>query len=696
MTSKNYLAKGIKENLRRNLWLMLLLLLVFLGTLPIRTLMELDQARHDIVGNVSQQLRETMENCVGPSNMGVMVVIICGGAFLALSGFFYLYSQEKTDFYHSLPVKRPHLFIIQYISGLIILCIPYLLCLALALVTGALSGAVTGMILQKAFCQAVAAILFFLCFYGTGILAILLTGNLFMGALGFGGILSYGPIVYAVYVSLNNRFFHTLADFGAGEWTYGLSPVLAYLRMTNGFSQGNFFLWPLLYGAVYGILIFLICLLVYGRRPSESFQKAIAFKMLEPVIKVCIVVPGSVAVALFFSGRMYGHNFLWMCLGCLASALVLLGILDFLFTLDIRKCLKPGIASGVSLALLAGLLLCYRLDLLGVDSYFPKKSKIETMSVYLNSICGNLSYPENAGVYQIAVSLDKNRIENFDDIYELAGQAVASQKDNESVFSHGQAVARNDQIMTTESSGLGEDTMVSIYIGYHLKSGRDVYRKYDVPESQELVENIGRIYDDWEYRKTILPTSYVEWDKIQAVYTDDFLQAGKKLEVNKEKLENIFKTYKGELESLTFAQSQEQAVIGYLTMEEQIKDQIGGDYSYRYQLPVYESFDKTRALLEEAGNPMPKTIPVEEILDIQIGDYTELDENGEYKTMTIEDDGEIENILQHPTFMIGRYGVGSELDYDHTITIRWKNRDKESQSVYLWKEQDLGQLLDKK
>lgn len=117
-------------------------------------------------------------------------------------------------------------------------------------------------------------------------------------------------------------------------------------------------------------------------------------------------------------------------------------------------------------------------------------------------------------------------------------------------------------------NNLTEDTMVSVYIAYHLKSGRDVYRMYYVPESQELVENIGEIYDNWEFRKAVLPTSYVDWEKIQDVYTESFLQSGKKLEVSEEKLQNIYKTYKGELESLSFAKCQEQAIIGYLRMDE--------------------------------------------------------------------------------------------------------------------------------
>lgn len=696
MTLKNYLAKGIKENLRRNIWLTILLLLAFLGTLPVQTLMALDQARHNLTGNVSKQMIEAMKACVGPSNSGVMVITLCGGAFLALAGFFFLYSQEKTDFYHSLPLRRPQLFIIQYISGILSFLIPYAICLGLALAVGGFSGAVTGAVVNGALYQAAVTLLFFLCFYGTGILAILLTGNLFIGALGFGGLLSYGPILYWVYTSLNDRFFRTLAEFGTKTWTYCLSPVLVYMKMARSFLHGGETYWPLLYGLIYGILVFVISLLVYNKRPSESFQRAIAFRKLEPVIKVCIAVPGAVIIALFFSGRMYEHNFLWLCLGCLVAAVVLLGILNFLFTLDIKKCLKPGLSSGVTLALLALLLLIYRLDVLGVDSYLPDKNRIQSMSVCLNSINGNLSYPEAANIYDTGEFLEKSRVETFDKIYELAEKFVAYFNENkeDDDFQDQAEMKAADSWYSGNYNNLTEDTMVSVYIAYHLKSGRDVYRMYYVPESQELVENIGEIYDNWEFRKAVLPTSYVDWEKIQDVYTESFLQSGKKLEVSEEKLQNIYKTYKGELESLSFAKCQEQAIIGYLRMDEKLKDEAGGEYSYTYKLPVYESFEKTRGLLEEAGNPMPKVIPIDQVLDVQIMDFTELDENGEYKSVTIDDSGIIESLLKSPTLLEGRYGVGSGIDYQHSITVRWKDRDKPNLDIYPWKSQNLSQYFE--
>ena len=95
MTSRNYLLKSLKGNIRRNFWLMILFFLAFLAAMPVSTLTALDGARH-IYGISQVYLRNTFINCIGNSLILVMVAVC--GALAALAVFFYLYSQEKTDF----------------------------------------------------------------------------------------------------------------------------------------------------------------------------------------------------------------------------------------------------------------------------------------------------------------------------------------------------------------------------------------------------------------------------------------------------------------------------------------------------------------------------------------------------------------------------------------------------------------------
>ena len=55
-----------------------------------------------------------------------MAVAMAAGFMNAVNGFLYLYSRKKTDFYHSLPMKRSELFAEKAVMGLIYYLVPYI------------------------------------------------------------------------------------------------------------------------------------------------------------------------------------------------------------------------------------------------------------------------------------------------------------------------------------------------------------------------------------------------------------------------------------------------------------------------------------------------------------------------------------------------------------------------------------------
>ena len=209
MTSRNYLLKSLKGNIRRNFWLMILFFLAFLAAMPVSTLTALDGARH-IYGISQVYLRNTFINCIGNSLILVMVAVC--GALAALAVFFYLYSQEKTDFYHSLPLKREELFTVQFLSGFLMFLIPYIINVLFTLAVGFFYGGVDQTALGIIGAHSLLDVIYFLAIYGAAVLAILLTGNLFMGILGFMALMFYGPVLNMTFIQMNGRFFETLVQ----------------------------------------------------------------------------------------------------------------------------------------------------------------------------------------------------------------------------------------------------------------------------------------------------------------------------------------------------------------------------------------------------------------------------------------------------------------------------------------------------
>ena len=689
MTSRNYLLKSIIGNMRRNLWLTILIFLALFAAGPVQALVSLDAAKHTSAPypngfTLESYLQWTLWSNISLTNSLTIILVVICAALAAFAGFFYLYSQEKTDFYHSLPLKRENLFAIQYCSGLLTFLCPYLLSVLITLGVGGVYGALNSRIFIAAGLQVLFAVIYFLAVYGAGILAVLLTGNLFAGILGFMALMAYGPILYLTFTKLNYRFFDTLVAETAGELGALFSPVTAYLQASNFYGSDRSATLYLVYGILLAALLLGADLLVYHRRPSESFHKTIAFKKLEPVIKVCGLPPVILLIAMFFSGQMYA-GFFWLVAGSLILTLIFSAIYDFLCTMDIRSALKPRVSTGVILAGLILILGGYRMDITGVDRYLPREDQIASMSVYFGSINGQFGYPEEAGDTSLSAFLREKKVEDFQDIYALAQKGVE----------YYEAVGPYDQQNSIETGD--HQVQVSCYIAYHLKSGRDVYRMYNLPETDELVENIGKIYDNWEYRRDVLPTSYIDPENIQGIYTSSFLETGKPLDLSQNSADTLLKTYKGELENLTFLQSTEEKVVGYMELQERTRE----DQSYywandyiSYYVPVYESFEKTRNLLEKMGNPMPNEVSWEEVESIRLSRYISTDENDLYQEKVFQEQGELEKILEQITFTEGRFTVGSPVNYDVSVEIQWKDQEKAPVALYLMEDDSLTDIID--
>ena len=691
MTSRNYLLKTIGGNIRRNFWLMILFFLAFLVVMPASTLTALDGAKYIDTTNFTVNMTNTFIQCIRSS---LVQVIVAGcGALAALSVFFYFYSQEKTDFYHSLPMRREGLFMAQFLSGFSLFLIPYVLNLLLTLAIGLVYGAVNQTALSILGIHTLLAVIYFLAIYGAAVLAILLTGNLFTGTLGFMTLMFYGPILYMTFTRLNARFFETIVQEMDYDFGIFLSPLIAYISGgTVDWTWKSLCIY-FLYGVVLALVVILADILVYRIRPSESFHKAIAFKKLEPVIKVCGILPLSLLCALYFSGYMY-NQFFWMVIGAVVLTLIFSMIFDFLCNMDIRMALKPKVSTGVILAVLILILGGYRTDITGVDTFLPDEEKVASMSLYLPSVSGQFQYPESSVTESptyTTFSL-KQWVEDFQEIYALAEKSVEYVRNHEAYASDVQSLREN---------GDPEQTMVMIYIGYHMKSGQDVYRMYYIPETEELVENIGRVYDTWEYREKILPTSYIDTEKIENIYTYSFTESGKALTLSDENKERLMKTYQKELENMTFDQSRREKQVGWLELQEKAEPEISAmgysvnsTYTYSYNLPVYESFEKTRAMLEKLGNPMTDSIESDQVESILVSRYSYESGEEQYLEKEYRTEEDIEKFLAQATFRDERFTVGSHVNYQVSCEITWKDSKKDKIAFYIFEDSSLTDILE--
>ena len=190
MTSKNCFSKMIVRDLKeRGVWLISSIIL-FLLIYPVQILMSLDAIASYMKGEEEfySRITEQFSSLMSFGN-GIMYVVIVIMAFLlAMSGFWYVYSGVKTDFYHSLPIKREKLFLERYVTGILIFIVPYFISLMLGYGAGIMKEAGTSGILSLCAKGFVTNVVLFLLLYNLAVLGVLLTGNLFTGVLAYGAL----------------------------------------------------------------------------------------------------------------------------------------------------------------------------------------------------------------------------------------------------------------------------------------------------------------------------------------------------------------------------------------------------------------------------------------------------------------------------------------------------------------------------
>ena len=137
MISKNLFFKLLREQTKQRIWLIALMCLVSFFAFPVASalmsgaFLDMEQltAQADRSAGLltvemcrnmaSQELIEEFQDWISPTGPLLLWMIPIAAAVGGLAEFSFLHSRRKTDFYHSLPVKREILFAVSYVGGIL-------------------------------------------------------------------------------------------------------------------------------------------------------------------------------------------------------------------------------------------------------------------------------------------------------------------------------------------------------------------------------------------------------------------------------------------------------------------------------------------------------------------------------------------------------------------------------------------------
>ena len=120
MKSKTFSGRSLRSSLKGSTWILVLLLLGFMVAFPVAELM--------LIGNQTDEIhRMTFAMICSYLIVPGFLVTMLAAVVNALNEFWYLFSRDKIDFYHSLPVTRSRFFWEKAIRGLVLYLVPYVI-----------------------------------------------------------------------------------------------------------------------------------------------------------------------------------------------------------------------------------------------------------------------------------------------------------------------------------------------------------------------------------------------------------------------------------------------------------------------------------------------------------------------------------------------------------------------------------------
>ena len=640
MTSRSLFFKYMKENTKQRIWNLALVLLLCFFAFPVTTALWSSTAFRPENLNSSlpadlartQAQRDFTRDMLRMYSMkggALAFMLTIAAVVLAASGFAYLHSKKKTDFYHSLPIRREMLYAVTCLNGFLYMAVAYLGFLTIAAVMIRVKGVPFDW--GSLYLASVEHLCFFALVYMTAILSMLLTGNLVVGLLGTGVLFSWGPVICMTISAYFSEYFTTF--YGDDSFLLALSertsPVAWYVKACMSSQPGRMALWAMLAAAV----LFLLGMLLYRRRPSEAAGHAMAFPITEPIIRFLIAVPSSLLLGAMFHSMMYEDG--WTVFGLVCGLLLVSCIIEIIYHFDFKSLFAHKRQLLVSAVFVGVVFAIFRFDLFGYDRYLPATEKLASGGIYSDLLDPDATSQYHSTVEYTegwyGVTFDAMPSSTLADEMQISDDqglellhTIAAQGVHDAAQARDRFLRGGGRSYDVEE---GDEAFHNVTIAWHLRNGRTVYRSYRVNVSGVRAA-LESVYDLDAYKTAMYPVLSLSADDVAGInYKEEDECSHVKL-AGADVKAALLAAYQEELKALTSetrAHEMPIAEIQFKTNEQQaliqkLRDE-GGNYTlfnHYYYYPIYPSFTKTIALLRACGVEVGGTVTPEKTASITL------------------------------------------------------------------------------
>lgn len=631
MTSRNLFFKLMREDLKSRLWTIALISLGGFFMYPVTAAFLAGEMNNAL--NYEQALNRytaAMVEWLSFENGGTVFMMMAAALVCGFSGFIYLNSKKKVDFYHSIPVRREKLFLVNYMDGILILAVPFAVNLMAATVIAMGNGVEGSLLWPKVLTGFGLHMVYFILMYTVVVLAAMLTGNLVIGFLGSLVLAFYFPTVATLFRGYADCFFNTYLckEKGLSEIVVRMSPVIQYILRFQDYKEGKPLAASILITLAVSAILAGVCCILYKKRPSEAAGKALAFPVSRPIIRILITLASALGFSLFFWSIRKSNG--WALFGIICGGLISHCVIEIIYHFDFKKLFSNRWQLVGCILASTAIFFVFRYDLTGYDRYLPSAGQVREAAFYDRNFSdwvsyGKTEYDKNNIGYEYRWSYDSEidvletmALTDIDSVLAIAAEGIAQTQQLIREQEEMGEVIYEGETSRASSENQVFDRETSVCVRYTLNSGRKVYRYYRM-NLAPVREQVEIVYQNPEYQTAVYPLMRRTSAQVSSVRyreNDEEVILNHLTEAEKKEL---LETYQQEFGGITLDQMEKEYPVGLIRFvlpiddeamswwKEQMKKEPESYRVYRYEnefarrdfYPIYPSFTKTIDLLKQ-------------------------------------------------------------------------------------------------
>lgn len=597
MMSKTLSINLLKGELRRKVWLYIITTIVMLLIHPVRLLIGIDtlEIYYDTL-TIPEKINNIIQFVSFGSGYG-MIALIAFSIGYAFVCYRYLYSRSQVDFYHSIPIEKKTMYGVFASTAIV----PFFLIDTLIFIANLAILSANNMLVKYSFITALSTYIYtivvFVFLFSIATIAIMITGQFLTGILGTIALLTAPSLFDDLFILYRSYCYQTNYNSADFSWIgFVLEPIVSVSslkpQVTNGIAMFIVFI-------VEAVLLFLLGLFLFVKRPSEGAHKSVCYRGLYPFIRIPFVVGVALSGGIYVAFLAASLGAVWFWISLVISGIIAHALVNGIIYADIKKAMKDIIQLAVALVVAIGIAIFFIYDISGYDRYIPKEDDIEYASISFQGIHDDMSnylIKEDAAGYSVeyidttSYRLGKMKTSDIASVRELALLGVDKLNPVKS------AIERNT-IITTGYTSSDDYTAINYYvIKFHLKSGKDVYRMYsaNMDDTYDLTE---KIYNTSEYKDSILQLKdFAEYNLINKITGYD-RNNNTAFELTDEQAENLVMAIDADYRATTLdTMADEYPVVG---LQSYSGKSFYNDCMYGYY--IYPSFSNSLDLLKSYG-----------------------------------------------------------------------------------------------